>query len=197
MKYDFIEIGTSNFDTLIQAADDFAVGISIEPIKYYLDSLPGRANVKKLNVAVSKTDCAGQLDVYFVPESVIVANQLPAWLRGCNAVGEYHFQHTELGITDLVVKQSVPVVPIADIFNTNDVTELDYLKIDTEGSDCAIMEQLYRFLRLEPRSRWPRRILFESNELAVPAEVEQTKFNFVVMGYQVVQTGYDTVLEYK
>ena len=118
-------------------------------------------------------------------------------MRGCNAVGEYHFQHTELGITDLVVKQSVPVVPIADIFNTHDVTELDYLKIDTEGSDCAIMEQLYRFLRLEPRSRWPRRILFESNELAVPTEVEQTKFNFVVMGYQVVQSGYDTVLEYK
>ncbi len=197
MKYDFIEIGTSNFDTLIQAADDSTVGISIEPIKHYLDSLPSRANVKKLNVAVSRNDCAGQLDVYYVPESVIADNQLPAWLCGCNAVGEYHFQHTKLGITDLVVKQSVPVVPIADIFNTHDVTELDYLKIDTEGSDCAIMEQLYRFLRLEPRSRWPRRILFESNELAVPAEVEQTKFNFVVMGYRVVQSGYDTILEYK
>lgn len=197
MKYDFIEIGTSNFDTLIQAADDSTMGISIEPIKHYLDSLPSRANVKKLNIAVSRTDCAGQLDVYYVPESVIVANHLPAWLRGCNAVGEYHFQHTKLGITDLVVKQAVPVVPIADIFNTYDVTELDYLKIDTEGSDCAIMEQLYRFLRCEARSRWPHRILFESNELAVPAEVEQTKFNFVVMGYQVVQSGYDTILEYK
>ena len=46
MKYDFIEIGTSNFDTLIEAADDTTVGISIEPIGYYLDQLPDRARVK-------------------------------------------------------------------------------------------------------------------------------------------------------
>jgi hypothetical protein len=34
MKYDFIEIGTSNFDTLIEAADDTTVGLSIEPVGY-------------------------------------------------------------------------------------------------------------------------------------------------------------------
>ena len=35
--YDFIEIGTSDFDTLIESSDDNVVGLSIEPIKYYLD----------------------------------------------------------------------------------------------------------------------------------------------------------------
>ena len=46
---DFLEIGTSNFDTLIQLADNKTVGISVEPIKYYLDSLPSPANVLKIN----------------------------------------------------------------------------------------------------------------------------------------------------
>ena len=35
--YDFIEIGTSDFDTLIETSNDNTVGISIEPIKYYIN----------------------------------------------------------------------------------------------------------------------------------------------------------------
>jgi hypothetical protein len=197
MKYDFIEIGTSNFDTLIQTADNNTVGLSIEPIKYYLDQLPNKSNVKKLNIAVSRTDESDILDVYFVPESVIILNRLPDWLRGCNTIGQYHFQHTKLGITHLVVKQPVPVVPIGQIFNEYNVTELDYLKIDTEGSDSSIMLHLYKFLKNEPTTRYPKRILFESNELSVSAEVELVKSNFIDIGYTIVQAGYDTIIQYK
>ena len=197
MKYDFIEIGTSNFYTLIQKSDDNSVGLSIEPVKYYLDQLPNRANVQKLNVAISRTDESGVLDVYYIPESVIVAHGLPDWLRGCNTVGQYHFEHTKLGITHLVVKQSVSIVPIQQIFNDYDVTELDYLKIDTEGSDSSIMLQLYTFLKTESTTRYPKRILFESNNLSIPEEVELVKSRFMGIGYTVVQAGYDTILEYK
>ena len=84
MKYNFIEIGTSNFDTLIQAATDATVGLSIEPIQYYLDQLPNPTNVKKINCAVSRTNQNEILHVYYVPEDVIVEQQLPAWLKGCN-----------------------------------------------------------------------------------------------------------------
>ena len=197
MKYDFIEIGTSNFYTLIQTADDNTVGLSIEPIKYYLDQLPNRAKVQKLNVAISRTDEGGVLDVYYIPESVIVAHGLPDWLRGCNTVGQYHFEHTKLGITHLVVKQSVSIVSIQQIFNDYDVTELDYLKIDTEGSDSSIMLQLYTFLKTEPTTRYPKRISFESNDLSIPVEVELVKSRFVGIGYTVVQAGHDTIIQYK
>lgn len=47
MDYDFIEIGTSNFDTLIQSADDNAKGISVDAVKYYIDNLPDKLNCKK------------------------------------------------------------------------------------------------------------------------------------------------------
>ena len=196
MKYDFIEIGTSNFDTLIESADDTTVGISIEPIGYYLDQLPDRACVKKLEIAVSRNNMYEFMSVYYVPERTIRARGLPDWLRGCNSVGDYHPKHIELAVCDLVQVTEVEVMPIGEIFQCYDVTELDYLKIDTEGSDCKIMQHLHAFLTAEPISRYPKKILFESNELADQGEVEYIKADFITLGYRVTKSGYDTVLEY-
>lgn len=47
MILDFIEIGTSDFDTIIQS-NTYKHGLSIEPIKYYIDRLPNKEGVKKL-----------------------------------------------------------------------------------------------------------------------------------------------------
>jgi hypothetical protein len=193
MKYDFIEIGTSNFDTLIESADDTTVGISIEPIRYYLDQLPNRPGVKKLAVAISRNH--GMLPVFYIPERTIRARGLPEWLRGCNSVGDYHPKHVELMVRDLVQIDTVDVMTIADIFDLYDVTELDYLKIDTEGADCDIMCHLYEFLKTEPTARYPRKILFESNELADQVQVEVVKTEFISLRYRVTRSGYDTVLE--
>lgn len=52
-NYDFVEIGTSNFDTLIEKADDNILGISVDIIKYYIDKLPNKKNVKKYNIGIS------------------------------------------------------------------------------------------------------------------------------------------------
>lgn len=196
MKYNFIEIGTSNFDTLIELADDNTVGLSIEPIKYYLDQLPNRANVKKLDIAVSRNNKFGNMLVYYVPERVIRVRGLPDWLRGCNSVGDYHPKHIELDVRDLVQIDEVEIMPIREIFDCYDVTELDYLKIDTEGADCEIMRHLHTFLSAESTARYPKKILFESNELANQGEVEMIKAEFISLGYRVTKSGYDTVLEY-
>ena len=197
MKYNFIEIGTSNFDTLIEAADDTTVGLSIEPISYYLDQLPDRANVKKLDIAVSRNNKFGFMDVYYVPERIIHARGLPDWLRGCNSVGDYHPKHIELAVRDLVQIDTVEIIPIGELFNCYDVTELGYLKIDTEGADCEIMGHLFEFLKAESTTRYPKKILFESNELANQGQVEYVKADFISLGYRVTQSGYDTILEYK
>jgi hypothetical protein len=120
---------------------------------------------------------------------------LPDWLRGCNSIGDYHLQHHTLNVKHLVVRDPVECVPIGVLFDQQDITELDYLKIDTEGSDCDIMLHLLDYLKTQPHSRWPRRVLFESNELAAPAQVELVKTLFVSVGYCVVRSDYDTVLE--
>jgi hypothetical protein len=195
MKYNFIEIGTSNFDTLIETATDTTVGISIEPIQYYLDQLPNPPGVTKLKCAVSRNNRSETLEVYYVPEHLIHEHGLPDWLRGCNSIGDYHLQHHLLNVKHLVVRDQVQCVPIGALFDQQNITELDYLKIDTEGSDCDIMLHLLDYLKTQPHSRWPRRILFESNELASPARVELVNTSFVNSGYSLIRSDYDTVLE--
>jgi hypothetical protein len=195
MKYDFVEIGTSNFDTLLQTATEHTRGISIEPIQYYLDALPNPLGVLKLKQAVSPANRFETLEVYYVPETVIHEQGLPDWLRGCNSVGDYHFQHHALDIRHLVERDQVECVPVGYVFDRYEITALDYLKIDTEGNDCAIMLHLHDYLKDRDLSMRPRRILFESNELASPAQVQLVITKFQQLGYGVIRSDYDTVLE--
>ena len=44
---DFLEIGTADFDTEIEKADNNTRGFSIEPLKIYLDKLPEKSLCKK------------------------------------------------------------------------------------------------------------------------------------------------------
>ena len=52
MKYDFIEIGTSDFGTLIQSSTN-EIGISIEPLKIYLDRKESSLPIKFFILSVS------------------------------------------------------------------------------------------------------------------------------------------------
>jgi len=195
MKYDFVEIGTSNFDTLIECATADTRGISVEPIQWYLDSLPNPQGVLKLKCAISRTNVSETLEVYYVPEHLIRQHKLPGWLRGCNSVGDYHLQHHVFDVKHLVHRDQVESIPIGLLFDRHNITELDYLKIDTEGSDCDIMLHLLEYLKTKNSSHYPRRILFESNELAAPAQVQLVISKFIELGYRLVKSGGDTVLE--
>jgi FkbM family methyltransferase len=195
MKYDFIEIGTSNFDTLIQEADANSVGISIEPIKNYLNQLPNKPNVKKLNVAVSLNDLEEQVKVYYIPERIVVERNLPLWLLGCNTVGSYHLQHHLLGVLDLVECETVASVPVGKVFEEHDVEDLGFLKIDTEGNDTKILHHLASYLEKSGENRYPRKIRFESNELTPKNQVFEVIGRYACLGYRLVHSGYDTILE--
>ena len=195
MKYDFVEIGTSDFDTLIETATDATVGLSIEPVKHYLDRLPDRPGVRKIWSAISADNVKSMLQVYYVPESVIKEKGLPNWLRGCNSVGDYHLQHRKLGIEHLVETSHVPCWPIGELFEREQVTELDLLKLDTEGQDCAILLHLAAWLSTQPATARPRKIIFESNELADPDQVTAVINQFIMLGYSLQISDYDTVLE--
>lgn len=85
--YDFLEIGTSDFDTEIQKKDD-KIGISIEPIEYYLNRLPEKKGCIKLNMGVS--DYNGTCVVNYLSEETIRAHGFPSWVRGCNSINSFH-----------------------------------------------------------------------------------------------------------
>ena len=64
MRFHFVEIGTCDYDTLLESCRDDQLGISVEPIKAYLDRLPSRPNVTKIHAAISSAD--GLVDLYWV-----------------------------------------------------------------------------------------------------------------------------------
>ena len=126
--YDFIEIGTSNFDTEIEQANDDIIGISVEPIKKYLDDLPNKKNVIKVNSAISDVDEEGTIKLYYIPEDVIRKNNLPDYLIGCNSIGKYHDNHISMNLKEYVEIIDVPVISIPMLFNKFNVKKTKYLK---------------------------------------------------------------------
>jgi FkbM family methyltransferase len=144
--YDFIEIGTSDFDTEIQKNDSKS-GISIEPIKYYLDKLPNKKNCIKLNIGVSNYN--GKCIVNYLSEETIKKYNLPDWVRGCNSINSYHITVSNLcrekfiDIEKISEKDEVEVSTVYQIMSKFDVNSVYFLKIDTEGHDTIILKKLY------------------------------------------------------
>ena len=87
MFLDFIEIGTSDFDTEIQKKDN-KIGISIDAVKYYIDKLPNKTGCTKINNGISNFN--GEIIINYVSIENIKKYKLPIWVRGCNSVNHYH-----------------------------------------------------------------------------------------------------------
>lgn len=177
-KFDFIEIGTSDFDTLIQTCTPSSRGLSVDALEIYLDRLPNKPNVTKVCCAVTGASVdSSAIRVFYVDPSDIAAFSLPTWIRGCNSVGEPHPTAMRVlqakGLTHLCKTMEVPLVSIGALFKRYDVSAVDYLKLDTEGHDCVILGGLIEYCHEFP-SCWPRTILFECNLLTQASVVDRT-----------------------
>jgi len=173
MKYDFIEIGTSDFDTLTQQYPSDLYnkkGISIDPLKYYLDRL-SNDNVIKVNCAISDDDYTAQ--IFWVHPEDIKKHNLPWWLRGCNSILKPHLtvvkELEKRGLRrDLLRRDLMSIYRIdkckcvswSTLIDTYDISSVDFLKIDTEGHDCQIINNIFRTNKV-----LPNKIEFEYNIL--------------------------------
>lgn len=193
MNYDFVEIGTSDFDSLCQTAGD-KIGLSIEPIAFYLNRLPSNTNVTKVNCAISDTD--GTANVYWIDPSDIEKYGLPDWLRGCNSIVEPHptaiSELASRGLGHLCKCDTCETISWNTLISKYSIESIDYLKIDTEGHDHIILSQL-----IESHSRiFPKKILFESNSLTDVNAVKEILDRLADIGYvKVFQTPDNTCVE--
>lgn len=195
MNLDFLEVGTSNFKTLIENADDSVIGMSIEPLSEYLEQLPNPKNVIKVNCAVSFTNEESDIEIYYIPERVIKENNLPVWLKGCNCLSFYHPKHVELGLEKYVKIQKVKQVPISKLLTDYNIIEINHLKIDTEGGDCYILNNLYTYLKDKQRIFLPKKITFETNHLTKHQLITDTITLYQTLGYRLgKKRKQDTVL---
>jgi autotransporter strand-loop-strand O-heptosyltransferase len=192
--YDFIEIGTSDFDTLIETANDDTVGISIEPIKYYIDKLQNKKNTFKVRAALSTTD--GEVDVYYIEDSKIEENNLPWWVRGSNSINNPHpFAIKELGeelYNSLVTIEKVPTISWKTLINTYGVGSIGYLKIDTEGHDHIILRDFLDYCK-EHLFPIPNKITLEYHD-GVSNKIEIDKLVSELSDYQIIRHVSDITL---
>jgi FkbM family methyltransferase len=196
MKYDFIEIGTSDFETEIQECSEDAVGLSIEPIARYLENLPNKKNVTKINCAVSNYD--GKIKVFYLSEDNIKKHNYPNFLKGCNAVGSPHpaLKGFVFGIVvpdELISCDEVEVKTLDTIFKEYNVDSINHLKIDTEGHDCTILDSYYDIC-VKNNNLLAEKITFENNELTNQDHLSKILEKFKLFSYSFV-TGYNSILQ--
>lgn len=193
--FDYVEIGTSDFDALIQSAPDEDRGLSIEPVPLYLDRLPERPNCTKLNAAIS--DHQGWTKVFFIAPEVITRLGLPDWVRGCNSIDTMHPTVTRmlrdrgLDPVGIVAHHTVPVKRLADVLVGLQAAGVYLLKIDTEGHDPIILAD---FFAAAPRGLWPHRLQFETNVLSDSDAVQALVASLIQLGYDLRRFDHDAEL---
>ena len=209
MNYEFLEIGTSDFDTLVQSCDDNTYGISVEPIDFYLDRLPDRPHCIKINAAVVTSEQFvknSEIDVYYIDQETIEKNSLGWWLKGCNSVGKPHDFHVtyypDAGVwhdskdraslptenlleKGLVTVKKVPAITFEMIMKTYDIEQIIKLKTDTEGQDADLLIDIMNYYKNNDKlSFLPRQIHFEDNAHTDQLRMSEAKSLMKSLGYQ-------------
>jgi len=199
MHYDFVEIGTSDFDTEIQRCREYDRGICIEPLLVYLNRLPTKQYVHKVLAAVSDAD--GWVDCYYIPEEIIANYNLPWWLRGCNSIFKPHptgcqiLLNANLDLQTTIKTTKIPMYSIKSLFEMFQVTSINFLKIDTEGHDCTILHSYLDWLTNSNLKA--NQIVFESNSLISSESVDAIIAKLENVGYELLHRGEDTYLRYR
>lgn len=160
--YDFIEIGSCDFDTITETCTH-EFGIVVEPIQEYLDNLEDKVNVIKVNAAIAPDNIEGEAKFYYIPSQTIKEKRLHEWLRGCNSINQPHPQHKQY--MEYVKEIIVPQIPLHKLLENNGVRGIKHLKTDIEGRDCELLENFIPYLKSKPKEYWPQRITFETNIL--------------------------------
>lgn len=198
MKYDFIEIGTSDFRTYCQTAPGRTTGLLIEPLIDYLYRLPDREGWQKVNCAIGKKE--GIIKAFGVKAEKIAELGLPNWLRGCNRINSEHptvikyCEEHKLNLEDITYQEDVACITFERLIEEFEITAIDVLKVDTEGMDHVILDQYIKCLIGNMNLR-ARRIEFEANELTKPENYLPIVDQLMNLGYKVRRQKFDLIAE--
>jgi len=183
MVLDFIEIGTSDFETLIEGANQ-EYGLSIDAVDLYLNRLPNKPNVEKLNYAIS--DRSGEIEVFYVHPDDIEKYNLSWFLKGCNTIGSPHIvtlrELNERNLENLLQVKKVKLYCWKDLVEIHNIEQVKLLKIDVEGHDIKIVNNILD----GGHDVYPETIIFEANELT--SEVDR-----IATIKKAAENGYDFV----
>ena len=181
-RYDYVEIGTSDFETMVEYMPDDKLGLSINPMKIYLDRLPNKLNNKKLNLAISDKNYTTK--VYYIPLEDIESNNFPEWVKGCNSIDKPHPSIErflkEINLQHILKCEIIECISFEELVTRYNISGIEFLKIDTEGNDIVIIDSM-----LKTNIR-PKKLYFEANSLynetdilSIIKRLEENKYHLV------------------
>jgi len=200
VHYDFIECGLSDFDCIIQTCSENKIGLSIEPLKFYLDRLPNKKNVQKVNVSLGDKD--GVISIYYILPENIEKYGICSWIRGCNSVNKPHpsvinYLKAANLPESLIENRKVEVLTYASLVKKYKIESVKYFKCDTEGNDVPILKSIIEACSTG-LSKFPDKIFYESNCLSSNDDLIEIEHLLFDNGYLIIQkTDCDTEVEYK
>lgn len=167
--YDYVEIGSCDFDTLVQTMPEGCKGLTIDAVPTFLQNLPDVENNTKLNYAISNVD--GEVKVFYTPDEYIDKHNLPSWMRGCNSINEPHPSVDkylkENNLPKTYISQEVECLSFATLCTRHNIESIDLLKVDTEGHDFIILRSM-----IEDTFVRPKRVQCEANALYTKDEID-------------------------
>jgi len=194
MFLEYLEIGTCDFNCeCLKKIYKNKLGMCIEPLKYYLDKLPNRKNLIKVNCAIFNKSGKGK--IFYVSEEDIIKLNLPKWLKGCSSLNKRHWifdckNHFPNGIP--VKEKDVDILSFADLVKIYKIESINFLKIDTEGCDSYILENYLKYSETNKKIL-AKKIKFEfnreSNKEHTLKIIELLKLN----NYKFTKIGKDTI----
>ena len=198
--YHFIEIGTSDFDTVAQTVGNDAKGISVEPIRMYLDRVPSKANCTKVCAAISDTE--GEVEVFYVKPEEIEKHNLPWWVRGSNSIIDMHpnvkriLDERKIPLEQVVTTETVKTMRLKTLIDEFNVSSLELLKIDTEGHDAKILLDYFNCC-INDNYPEPKSIVFEhrADEFDYGEEYNKVLSIAQSLNYDIQEYIADTVLK--
>lgn len=149
IHWDYVDIGTSDFDTSAVYAPAAKV-LLVEPLDFYLNKFANLENVTLCNSAIGAS--SGTIDIYYLTEDKIKQYGLPDFIRGCNSVGRPHLLTNAYlnarGIgEDVYDKRTVPIITFNTLCEQYDIGSIGTLKLDTEGHDHYILPEVFQFIQ--------------------------------------------------
>ena len=192
---DFIEIGTSDFESVSQSAPSTAKGLAVEAMSVYLHRLQVKAQVAKLNAAVIGTGGLGSMpdfvSMFYVDPADISRLKLPYWMKGCNQVGHPHPEvRAELhrrGLPDLMRNMSIPATTYGQIIRDREIRSVGLLKVDVEGLEGPILRDAQDLCE-RVRALCPRIVMFETTHMT-QHDWSKHHRRFLDLGYMLVNPG--------
>ena len=151
MKYKFVEIGCSIWNTYADRFGLDVVGLLVEPMPNLFKVVPSSNTVKKENTAI--TDYNGTVDFHLYDEFSVDTEysyygniKLSETTQQPKGWGASSIDLNPNPARKLNGKLTVSAMTLKTLFEKYNITEIDYFKIDAEGHDDNILNQLDKLL---------------------------------------------------